>query len=755
VIFAGQASARTWTDSSGDRQIEAEFVRKLGDKVVVRLAGNGKLYEIPLNRLSPEDQTFVEGAGGSSEGLLKRLARQPRDIVVDTSGSDRFSAAIRSDPNNPDHYVRRGMSRLAKGDYADAEIDFSKAVQLDPKSADAYNGRGQAYAKLEKADKAHTDFNQAIELDPNLASAYQRRGDNMPALAKTPLGEKLIGDAKDKLKKKWNAMDLDNQKKTPWQPLNSTKGPMTADMLALAMKKRDYEFAEMVRWQNGYRLGIGGIGGGGVGIGVGGGYGVGSGVAVGTGVAINGPLTLYPETVYKGDPLTLVADATALNSGMPTKIGPNGRAVRIGAGKIPAKEDIASVDFYRDSNGDGQLAEDIDQYLGTDSNPQDGFSVEIPTWQLPLGNSNFFALPKGAEGTAKDAGPDLTSVADRLEEAAKEERAVAAQAAAAQESGLEAPAAGSLRENQRGVGSATRSVMKSIRKSAPEVYEDLKGVSRNGLAIDKELKAAESAPGASSAANAKSAYETAEKTAKMLADAAEKLRNQAATQSTAARGVPAYAPGAVVPKKKSGEGGPGGPGSGGPGGDGDGGYGDGDRDVIVVRDDDDDLDVRAVEYLDRDDYENAVVAFDELIEDEPDNLYYRRQRAGAHLARGGYDYAIRDYDHLVGLDTKNADLYYNRGCAHLSVGNLEKAITDFTISISLDETRNLAYTNRGAAFARQGKYPRAIDDFNTALGMNAKDGLALRNRALAYKKAGELSKYEADIVKLNALNGSE
>jgi len=63
-LLAGFAAAqttpatRTWTSTDG-RKIEAAFVALEGDAVKIRMA-NGSTFDVPLSRLSPEDQTFAK-----------------------------------------------------------------------------------------------------------------------------------------------------------------------------------------------------------------------------------------------------------------------------------------------------------------------------------------------------------------------------------------------------------------------------------------------------------------------------------------------------------------------------------------------------------------------------------------------------------------------------------------------------------------------------------------------------------------------
>jgi len=52
-------NARTWTEAQTGRTLEGDFVKVQDTSVVVRLA-NGSTTQLPLARLSEEDQTFVK-----------------------------------------------------------------------------------------------------------------------------------------------------------------------------------------------------------------------------------------------------------------------------------------------------------------------------------------------------------------------------------------------------------------------------------------------------------------------------------------------------------------------------------------------------------------------------------------------------------------------------------------------------------------------------------------------------------------------
>lgn len=62
------AEVRTWKDSSGQFQVQAELVSFQGGQVTLR-RDNGQIIRLPTSRLSAEDQAFLKG-GASSGGVV-------------------------------------------------------------------------------------------------------------------------------------------------------------------------------------------------------------------------------------------------------------------------------------------------------------------------------------------------------------------------------------------------------------------------------------------------------------------------------------------------------------------------------------------------------------------------------------------------------------------------------------------------------------------------------------------------------------
>lgn len=79
-------AARTWTSTDG-RKIEASFVALAGENVKIRMA-NGSTFDVPLARLSAEDQAFVKNQSAApatmaATGAPALSATWPRSVSLD------------------------------------------------------------------------------------------------------------------------------------------------------------------------------------------------------------------------------------------------------------------------------------------------------------------------------------------------------------------------------------------------------------------------------------------------------------------------------------------------------------------------------------------------------------------------------------------------------------------------------------------------------------------------------------------------
>ncbi len=86
-----------------------------------------------------------------------------------------FSACIAKRPDFPAAYVNRGLMRLRRGLYEEAEVDFTRAVELRPGRADYLLKRARARDGLHHNQEEVDDLNQAEELGSKSVLLYYFR----------------------------------------------------------------------------------------------------------------------------------------------------------------------------------------------------------------------------------------------------------------------------------------------------------------------------------------------------------------------------------------------------------------------------------------------------------------------------------------------------------------------------------------------------------------------------------------------------
>jgi lipoprotein NlpI len=90
-------------------------------------------------------------------------------------------------------------------------------------------------------------------------------------------------------------------------------------------------------------------------------------------------------------------------------------------------------------------------------------------------------------------------------------------------------------------------------------------------------------------------------------------------------------------------------------------------------------------------------------------------RGDAWCDKEEYDKAIVDFNEAIRLDPKFAFPYNNRGNAWKAKKDYDKALSDYSQAIRLDPEYALAYRNRGGAWKAKRDFGKAIADFNEAI----------------------------------------
>ena len=100
---------------------------------------------------------------------------------------ERFSEALRLDPEHKLALVSRGSAFLKLNSIGEAIKDFDRVIDIDPNYARAYHLRGIAKEKGRDNQSALDDISKAIELDPEYGAAYHSRATLLTKMKKEDL----------------------------------------------------------------------------------------------------------------------------------------------------------------------------------------------------------------------------------------------------------------------------------------------------------------------------------------------------------------------------------------------------------------------------------------------------------------------------------------------------------------------------------------------------------------------------------------
>ena len=152
VAIGSSLEARVWKEAGSDRTIEGELVRVRGDVAIIQKA-NGRTVNVPLAKLSKEDQEFAKKAdaekGASIFGdgpkeaatnvfkwetdyaaALARAKEEKKHVLVDFTGSDWCGWCIRL---KKEVFDEAAFQAYAKENLVLVELDFPRTKELSKK----------------------------------------------------------------------------------------------------------------------------------------------------------------------------------------------------------------------------------------------------------------------------------------------------------------------------------------------------------------------------------------------------------------------------------------------------------------------------------------------------------------------------------------------------------------------------------------------------------------------------------------------
>jgi tetratricopeptide (TPR) repeat protein/tRNA A-37 threonylcarbamoyl transferase component Bud32 len=150
----------------------------------------------------------------------------------------------------------------------------------------------------------------------------------------------------------------------------------------------------------------------------------------------------------------------------------------------------------------------------------------------------------------------------------------------------------------------------------------------------------------------------------------------------------------------------------------------------------------------REQYAEAVRAFDAALQVLPGNPLAQRWRGAALLELKRYDEAIAAFDDYLKHGKPVAAVYEARGLAREKrddlAGALAGALADYGQALALEPGSSRLHTERGWAYLRAGAVKLALDDFNEAVRLDPTSADAYAGRGSARAKLGKYRQAVAD-----------
>lgn len=150
----------------------------------------------------------------------------------------------------------------------------------------------------------------------------------------------------------------------------------------------------------------------------------------------------------------------------------------------------------------------------------------------------------------------------------------------------------------------------------------------------------------------------------------------------------------------------------------------------------DELLAMGIDYLEQDQFEQAVAALQEALHLDAGDANIHYNLALTYYYLGQLDEAIAGYAEAVRLNPDHADAYYNLGRAYYEQDKLDEAISAWQESIRIEPDDSMVHNNVGRAYFDQGRFDEATVELKEAIALDAANPLAHFNLGLVYLEQG-------------------
>jgi len=141
---------------------------------------------------------------------------------------------------------------------------------------------------------------------------------------------------------------------------------------------------------------------------------------------------------------------------------------------------------------------------------------------------------------------------------------------------------------------------------------------------------------------------------------------------------------------------------------------------------------KAESYLEKGEYEKAILYFSMAIELDPNAADYFNNRGMSYYFIKQYDLAIKDYSHAIELHPGQDVYFKNRGNSYYFTSQFHLAIKDYSRAIELNPDVSFYFNKRGMSYHAAKQYDLAIKDYSCAIELEPNSETYFHNRGYSY-----------------------
>ncbi len=144
---------------------------------------------------------------------------------------------------------------------------------------------------------------------------------------------------------------------------------------------------------------------------------------------------------------------------------------------------------------------------------------------------------------------------------------------------------------------------------------------------------------------------------------------------------------------------------------------------------------KGIKLLKDDNIDEAIQLFDEILNNDPDNIKANLNKGIALFENDEFDMAIDILAKVVKQDGYNAEAHFYLGNCYSMIDKKDLAIEEFTKAIHINDKYYIAFNNRGLEYYEKGMLQEAIADLDVYWKSNPKNYSPLLQIGNCFRKA--------------------